>query len=559
MTTLPPQTAIPSQTGPSGAGSLPPHRLGESLWPRDESLPLSDHTVGSLLAARAAEHPGGLALVATSHAGGERRLTYAELHHDALRVARSLLRLLRPGEFAALWAPNLAEWPVIEYGAALAGVTLVALNPVLRARELGYALSHSGAAVLIHADRSRDYDLASVVASVRGDCSGLRRVISLSEWEGWLAEGNPDQPLPAVAPDSPAMLQYTSGTTGTPKGVLLRHRSLVNVAKLTMETTETQPGSVCVNPLPMFHTAGCVVGTLGPLWVGGCHVLIQRFEPASTLEVIRREHASVLFYVPTVLSALLGAAHESPAPPPALRTVMGGAAPVPSALIEDAEATFGAVVHNLYGQTELSPVLTLTRRGDRRADQLTTVGRPIPQADCKVVDPGTGKVQPLGVPGEICARGFQQLIEYLHDPEGTARTVDADGWVHTGDQGRMDERGVITITGRLKELIIRGGENIAPAEIEACLMEHEAVLQAVAVGIPDERWGEIVGAVISPRGGQRPGFRDELEAHCRRRLASFKVPQRWFCASEFPVTPTGKVQKFKLAEAVSGGRLQPLS
>jgi acyl-CoA synthetase (AMP-forming)/AMP-acid ligase II len=537
--------------------------LSESLWRRDDSVPLVDHTIGSLLTARAAEYPDRLALVATAHDGGERRLTYRELRAEATRVARSLLKVAQRGGFAALWAPNLAEWPVVEYGAALAGVTLVALNPVLRPHELTYALQHSAAAVLIHADRSRDYDLAEVVAKVAGDCPELRRVISLSDWDAWLAEGDPGEgpgePLPEVAPDAPAMLQYTSGTTGIPKGVLLRHRSLVNVAKLTMETAEAEPGSTGVNPLPMFHTAACVIGTLGPLWLGGCHVLIERFEPAAVLETIRSEQASVFFYVPAVLGALLAAAHASPNPPPALRTVMGGAAPVPRAMIEDAETTFGAAVHNLFGQTELAPVLTLTRRDDTREDLVGTVGRPMPQVECKVVDPATGRIQPLNVPGEICARGYQQLIEYLHDPEATARTVDAAGWVHTGDLGRMDGRGMITITGRLKELIIRGGENIAPAEIESCLTGHDAVLEASVVGVPDDQWGEAIGAVIRLRDGQRPGLRDELEAHCRGQLAPYKVPQRWLYVSQLPVTPTGKVQKFRLADAIRDGQLDELT
>ena len=544
-------------TTPPPAGQEP---LSESRWPRDESVPLIDDTIGSLLVRRAAEHPDRLALVARRHDGRPLRLTYAELHAEAAGVARSLLQTVRPGEYVALWAPNLAEWPIVEYGAALAGVTLVALNPVLRARDLAYALTHSGSALLLYADRSRDYDLASVVASVRGDCPRLRRVVSLTDWDGWLAEGDPDQPLPAVTADQAAMLQYTSGTTGTPKGVLLRHRSLVNNARLTMETAAAEPGDVCVNPLPMFHTAACVIGTLGPLWLGGCEVLIERFEPAATLDVIRDERADLLFYVPAVLGALLAAARRPGADGevPKLRTIMGGAAPVPRAMIEGAEAAFGAFVHNLYGQTELAPVLTLTRRTDTPGDLVTTVGRPMAQVECKITDPVTGAVQPLGVPGEICARGYQQLVEYLHDPAGTAQAVDADGWLHTGDLGRMDERGYLTLTGRLKELVIRGGENIAPAEIESCLLTHPGVLEAAVVGLPDDQWGEIVAAVIRPAPGQRPGLQAELEQHCRQHLAPFKVPQRWLYASQFPVTPTGKVQKFKLAASAARDELDPL-
>lgn len=533
--------------------------LRQSLWPRDESVPLVDHTVGSLLAKQARENPDALALVGVAHGTGEsRRLTYSELYREAVWVAQALLRLAQPGDFVALWAPNVVEWPIVQYGAALAGVTLVALNPVLRAHELAYALNHSGSAVLIHADHSRDYDLAAVVAAVRDECPRLRHVISLSEYEGMLATRDDGVALPNPTADLPAMLQYTSGTTGTPKGVLLRHRSMVNVAKLTMECGAAEPGSVAINPLPMFHTAACVIGTLGPLWLGGCAVLVERFEPAAVLDLIQREHADILFFVPTVLGALLETARDSSEPPPRLRTAMGGAANVPRVMIEAAEALFGASVHNLFGQTELAPVLCMTRRGDSHDDLVRTVGRPLPQVECKIIDPATGSTQPVGVAGEICARGYQQLMEYLHDPAKTAETVDADGWVHTGDLGSMDERGFITITGRLKDLIIRGGENIAPAEIESCLLEHDAVLDAVVIGVPDNRWGEAVGAVVRLRIEPPVGLRETLVEHCRQRLASFKIPQHWLTAGELPRTPTGKVQKFKLVETIAAGGLTPL-
>jgi len=533
--------------------------MKEAFWHKDESVPLAEITVGSLLAQRAAERPDSPALVGSSHGSGvQRRLTYGELYEEARRAARALLRLARPGDYVALWAQNVVEWPIFQYAAALAGVRLVALNPVLRAHDVTYALNHSESVVLVHADRSRDYDLAAVVASVRDDCPKLRHVISLSDWDSWLESGDEGEPLPEIDADAPVMLQYTSGTTGKPKGVLLRHRSLVNVAKLTMETAEVPRGVVAVNPLPMFHTAACVIGTLGPLWLGGCEVLIERFEPTAALDVLRAERADVLFYVPTVLGAVIEAAAKSDEPAPTLHTVMGGAANVPRSMIEAAERVFGAFVHNLYGQTELAPVLSMTRRGDSREDQVNTVGRPLPQVDCKIVDPVTGQTQPLGVPGEVCARGYQQLVEYLHDPDATARTVDPEGFVHTGDLGRMDERGMITLSGRIKDVIIRGGENIAPVEVEACLAGHDDVLEVAVVGVPDEKWGETVGAIVRLSGSPRPGLRDELEALCRAQLAPHKVPQHWLLADALPVTPTGKVQKFKLVDAVVKDTLESL-
>ena len=519
-----------------------------SWWPADRSLELTDHTVGSLLAQQAEQFPHRTALVATAHDGSAGRYTYVELYSAAHGVAAGLLELAEPGEFVALWAPNLAEWPIIEYGAALAGVVLVALNPVLRPQELRYAVEHSGAVVLLHAERSRDYDLASIAATVSSDCPQLRSVISLAEPKRYTAA--PGAQLPEVDPLRPVMLQYTSGTTGTPKGVLLNHRALVNNAKLAMETTEIEPGSVCLNPLPMFHTASCVTSTLGPLWLGGTEVLLERFDPTVALAAIRSEQISVVMSVPTVLGAVVEATKKDTAKAPQLRTVLVGASNVPGSMIETVERLYGASVHNLFGQTELSPVLTLTRRSDSREDVVNTVGRPIPHVECRIADPETGQTVPLGEPGEICARGFNQFIEYYRDPESTSRAMDRDGWLHLGDLGSMDERGMITLTGRLKDLIIRGGENIAPSEIENCLVTHPAVVDASVVGLPDERWGEVVVAAVRLR-NPLPDAQAELISYASGQLAKFKVPSRVVVVEEFPLTPSGKVQKFRLRELLA--------
>jgi fatty-acyl-CoA synthase/long-chain acyl-CoA synthetase len=354
------------------------------------------------------------------------------------------------------------------------------------------------------------------------------------------------------------MLQYTSGTTGRPKGVLLNHRSLVNVAKLTLEAVEVEAGSVCLNPLPMFHTAGCVIATLGPLWIGGTVVLVERFRPAPVLEALCREDVSVLFYVPTILGALLECQRTASTPAPKLRVIMGGAANVPANMIENAGAVFGAAVVNLFGQTELAPVLSATRPSDSRSDQLTTVGRPLPQVECKVVDPTTNETLAVGEPGEICARGYQQFLGYLNDHDATVRTVDADGFVHTGDLGTMDARGYLSITGRLKELIIRGGENISPAEIESVLVGHETVLDASVVGLPDERWGQIVAAAIRIRDGAPDVLKTDIVDYVASRLAPFKVPARWFIVDALPLTPTGKVRKFELRDSIEHGHLREI-
>lgn len=535
---------------PPVAPSTTERTLETSLWAPDDAVPLVDATVGALLADRAERHPDVPALVGTRHGDGAAvRWSYGELFDEARAVAAGLLRVADPGDHVALWAPNVAEWPVIEYGAALAGVVLVALNPVLRPDELAYSLRLSGASVLVHADSSREYDLADVVDRVRPDVPTLHETISLAEHDRW--HGTPTGATDRAQPGVPAMMQFTSGTTGRPKGVLLAHRALVNNARLTVITAEVPAGAAAIAPLPMFHTAACVISTLGPAWLGGTQVLIERFDPPEVLARAAAERASVLFSVPTILGAVLEAARRGPGPAPPLETVLVGAATVPGRMIEAVERTFGAAVHNLFGQTELSPVLSLTRRTDTRADLVTTVGRPLPQTGAAIVDPATGDVVPVGTQGEICARGYSQMIRYHDDPDATVAAVDPGGWLHTGDLGTMDERGLIAVTGRLKEIIIRGGENIAPAEIEILLAAHPQVLQSAVVGLPDDHWGEVVAAAVVIRGGASDELADELTAFCRERLAPHKVPAHFTVVDELPLTPSGKVQKFVLRDALA--------
>ncbi|PJE05992.1 class I adenylate-forming enzyme family protein [Mycobacterium sp.] len=531
-----------------------------SQWDADRSIDLIDVTVGRLLIERAQQHPDRTAIVGIRHRTGLReRMTYRALLDEATLVADALLNLTPRGSRIALWAPNVIEWPILQYGAALAGVVLVALNPTLREDELHYALDHSESTLVLHADANRNYDMAAVVQRV-SDRLPLLRCISLTDTGAWRSETDPgaiELDVPGD-PDEVVMLQYTSGTTGRPKGVALRHRSLVNVAKLTMQAVAAPAGAVSLNPLPMFHTAGCVIATLGPLWIGGTIILVDRFSPEPVLAALRAENVSVLFYVPAVLSALLDVQATSPEPAPRLDIVMGGASNVSSALIEAAETVFGTTVVNLFGQTELSSVLTATRPDDSRRDQLTTIGRPLPQVDCRVVDPSTGEVVRVGHVGEICARGYQTFVEYLHDPQATAATIDADGYVHTGDLGSMDERGYLTITGRLKELIIRGGENIAPAEIESHLVGLPGIAECAVIGLPDEHLGETVAAIVRPSVEGAAPDKQALIEHLRERLAPYKIPARWFTANEFPVTPTGKVRKFELRDAVIRGTVSEL-
>lgn len=341
--------------------------LTTSFRPREETVDLVEETVGALLVRRADEVPHRDAIIGVAHDASPVRLTYADLLDEARRIAAALAAITEPGDFVALWAPNVIEWPIVEYGAALAGVVLVALNPVLYEPELEYALRHSGAGVLIHAERSRGYEMAPVARAVAPGCENFRHAISLDDRAAWRGEyaANPAEREPTDAGD-PVMLQYTSGTTGNPKGVLLRHPALVNVSRLTLDAVGVTSGTTAAISLPMFHTAGCVISTLGPLWIAGTVVLIEKFEPDSVLAVMRAENARVLFYVPTILGALIAAQRAATEPAPQLHTITGGASNVPAAMIEAAGEIFGASVINLFGQTELAPVLTATRPTDSR-------------------------------------------------------------------------------------------------------------------------------------------------------------------------------------------------
>ena len=524
----------------------------------DTSVTVVDTTVGALLAARAASYPHREALVGVDHHGDAVRLTYGELYEESRHVATALAMLTAPGDYVAIWAPNVAEWPLLQYGAALAGVVLVALNPTLSESELHYALTHSQARVLIYADQVRDRSTVEIALRVGTGLPELQ-LISLSERTRWRA-GEVDDALlrrrATLDAARPAMLQYTSGTTGRPKGALLNHRAIVNVAKLTMEAVDAGHGTRFLNPLPMFHTAGCVISTLGPLWTAGTVVLVDRFSPEPVLDALADERIEMLFYVPAILSTLVSTQRGRRGRAPRLRLMLGGASNVSTELILSAESCFGGTVVNLFGQTELAPVLTLTRPHDARHDRLTTVGRPLPQVECKIID-AHGDVAEVGTVGEICARGYQQFLEYLHDPEATARALDDEGFVRTGDLGMIDERGYLTVTGRLKELIIRGGENVSPAEVEDVIGRHSRVDQAVVLGLPDERLGEIVAAVIRT---QTPGaqLKDDLNDLLWSQTSPHKIPERWFVADEVPCTSTGKVQRFALRDAILRGELTEL-
>ncbi len=552
---LPGRLLRAEQSAVKGGGGVSGPELTDSWWPAVQSSAVVDETAGTVLYARAQADPDVEALVGEDHEGREVRLTFAALYSEARRVALGLLTVAKPGDYVAVCVANTIEWPLIQYAAALSGIIVVAVNPSLRRQELAYVIGHSRSVALIHGRTSRGADLSADIEAARSSCPDLQTVISVGEIGSW-QDHDPGFELPVVHPDSIAMLQYTSGTTGLPKGVLLTHRALVNNARFTMEAIGAQRGSICVTPLPMFHTAGCVTCTLGPLWLAGTMVLVPRPDAGLILDTVVRERPDVLFHVPAVLARVLAEAEDRGVDLPPVRALVGGASSVPPALVGSAESAFGAKFHIVYGQTELSSVLTVVGRDASRHDAVHSVGRPLMNVECKVIDPISGFTQPTGTSGEICARGYQAFAGYLHDPQATALAKDEDGWVHTGDLGVMDAHGTLSIIGRLKDVIIRGGENISPAEVESVLSVHAAVLEVAVIGLPEERLGECVAAVVKVRGGVAiDAIKAELRLLADEQLARHKRPTLWFFTDELPKTASGKIQKFQLQERIESGAI----
>jgi fatty-acyl-CoA synthase len=524
--------------------------LVQSYWPADTSEPILETTVGSILrdaAARTADLPALVEGVPDPTA--RRRWTYGELLDQAERVARALLGRFAPGERVAVWANNIPEWVLLEFGAALAGMTLVTVNPAYRSGELAYVLKQSRANGIFLVPEYRGNPMAATLEALRPELTELREAILFSDWRSFVASGSPTERLPAVRPEQAAQIQYTSGTTGFPKGAVLHHRGITNNARLYMRRLGTAPGDVYVNLLPLFHTAGCVMGTLGPVQHLATQVLMPFFDPALQLALIESERATSFGGVPTMLIALLEHPDFPKRDHSSLRSAWTGGATVPPELVRQIESTLDIPLLIGLGQTEASPVLTLVRLDDTPEDRSMSLGRPLPQTEVKIVDPATGQTVPPGTVGELCTRGYLVMTGYFENPAATAAAIDLDGWLHTGDLGSMDTRGYCYFAGRLKDMIIRGGENIYPREIEQLLFSHPKVADVAVVGLPDPKWGEQVAAFVRPAVGQHPTA-EELFAYCRQHLSPHKTPRYWEFVAGFPLTPSGKVQKFVLRDRV---------
>jgi fatty-acyl-CoA synthase len=513
-------------------------------------VPLRGETIGEAWRATVDEHGSSDALVAC-HQGI--RWSYRELDAEVQRCARALLAEgVAKGDRVGIWSPNNAEWVVVQFATARIGAILVNINPSYRAHELEYALRQSGCSVLMHAAGFKDADYGELLESI--DAPALRRLLPLGEWETLLARAG-DVSVETLLQreaelhfDEPINIQYTSGTTGFPKGATLSHHNILNNGFFIGQTLGYTPADrVCV-PVPFYHCFGMVLGNLAIVTHGACIVIpSEAFEAGAALSAVAEERCTSLYGVPTMFIAELGDPSFAAWDLSTLRTGIMAGSPCPVEVMKRVQSEMHMdEITICYGMTETSPVSAQTQRDDPLEKRVGTVGQVHPHVEVKIIEP-SGRVVRRGESGELCTRGYSVMLGYWGDEAATREAIDGARWMHTGDLATMDDDGYVNIVGRSKDMIIRGGENIYPREIEEFLYTHPSIADAQVIGVPDERYGEIVCAwiVLKPGAGL-----DELalQEFCRNKIARYKIPALVRFVDAFPMTVTGKIQKFKMRE-----------
>jgi fatty-acyl-CoA synthase len=493
--------------------------------------------------------------------GPPRRWTYAELAADVDALALGLIELgIAKGDRVGIWAPNCAEWTLTQYATAKIGAILVNINPAYRTRELEFVLNQSGTTLLIAATRLKTSDYAAMIAEVRPRCPELNAVVLLGspQWQALLDAGRrlDRGALDAIEldTDDPINIQYTSGTTGFPKGATLSHHNILNNGFFVGELCNyTEADRICI-PVPFYHCFGMVMGNLSATSHGACMVIpAPAFDPVATLEAVQAERCTSLYGVPTMFIAELSAPGFASYDLSSLRTGIMAGSPCPVEVMKQVIEQMGMTeVGICYGMTETSPVSTQTRADDSLDRRVSTVGRVGPHLEVKVIDPETGRTVPRGTPGELCTRGYSVMTGYWNQPDKTAEAVDAAHWMHTGDLAVMDDEGYLAITGRIKDMVIRGGENIYPREIEEFLYTHPDILDAQVIGVPDAKYGEELMVWVRLRAGAEELTAESLREFCTGKLAHYKIPRYVHIVDEFPMTVTGKVRKVEMRERSAG-------
>ena len=519
-------------------------------------VPLLGDTIGANLEATVARFADREALVDASTG---RRLTYAELDSAVDELARGLLALdVVKGDRVGIWAPNCVEWVLVQYATAKIGAILVNVNPAYRTHELGFVLRQSGVSVLVSATTFKTSNYAAMIDEVRGECPVLREVVLIGT-PSWVALIDGAERVPGSALrsrmaglscDDPINIQYTSGTTGFPKGATLSHHNILNNGFFVSEVCgHTEQDRIAI-PVPFYHCFGMVMGNLGATSHGACMVIpAPGFDPGMTLRAVQDERCTSLYGVPTMFIAQLQHPDFAGFDLSSLRTGIMAGSPCPVEVMKRVVAEMHMdEVTICYGMTETSPVSTQTRRDEDLERRVSTVGTVHPHVEVKVVDPESGLTLPRGEPGELCTRGYSVMLGYWEEVEKTNEVLDRAGWMHTGDLATIDEDGYAKIVGRSKDMVIRGGENVYPREVEEFLYGHPAIADVQVIGVPDERFGEELMAWVILKDGAE--LDDEgLHDFCRGKIAHYKIPRYVKFVESFPMTVTGKVQKFKMREA----------
>ncbi|MEU1312536.1 AMP-binding protein [Streptomyces cinnamoneus] len=518
--------------------------------------PLLDDTIGGNLARTIRQYADHEALVDVQ---GGRRWTYAEFGRVVEQVARGLLaKGVAKGDRVGIWAVNCPEWVMVQYATARIGAVMVNVNPAYRVHELTYVLRQAGISVLVASLAHRTSDYRAMVEEARAGCPDLRDVVHIGDasWDGLLALGEDTDPRllaereDRLHCDDPVNIQYTSGTTGFAKGATLSHRNILNNGYFVGETLGYTERDRIALPVPFYHCFGMVMGNLAATSHGACIVIpAPSFDATATLHAVERERCTSLYGVPTMFIAELGLPDFATYDLSSLRTGIMAGSPCPAEVMKRVVSEMHmAEVAICYGMTETSPVSTQTRRDDGLDRRTGTVGRVLPHIEVKIVDPAGGATAGRGEPGELCTRGYSVMLGYWNEPERTAEAVDAGGWMHTGDLAVMDEEGYVRIVGRIKDMIIRGGENVYPREIEEFLHAHPKISDVQVVGVPDEKYGEEIMACVILRDPEDTLTQEELADHCRGRLAHYKVPRHLRVMEAFPMTVSGKVRKVELRQ-----------
>ena len=518
------------------------------------SVPLLEETIPQNLARTVAAHGGRDALVSVEQG---LRYTYTEFATEVDHLARGLMAIgVDKGDRVGIWSTNYAEWVLVQYATARIGAILVTINPAYRSSELEFVLEQSGISVLVAVESFLTSDYRSIIEEV-WDRVPAERVIYLhtSDWDELLeaADAVPfeqlDQRSAGLHPDDPINIQYTSGTTGFPKGATLSHRNILNNGLFIGEACQyTEVDRVCI-PVPFYHCFGMVLGNLACTTHGSAMVIpAAGFDAAATLRAVAQERCTSLYGVPTMFIAELGDPDLDSYDLSSLRTGIMAGSPCPIEVMRQVVDQMNmSEVTIAYGMTETSPVSTQTSADDPLEKRVTTVGRVHPHVEIRIVDPETGETVPRGTSGEFLTRGYSVMLGYWNDPERTAEAIDADGWMHTGDLAVMDGEGYVNIVGRIKDMIIRGGENVYPREIEEFLYTHPDIVEVQVIGVPDARYGEQVMAWVQLRDGAGT-TEEDVKAFCRGSIAHYKVPHYIKFTDTFPMTITGKIQKFKMRE-----------